>query len=260
MDTTLVTVTLLSLAMAGTLTIVIWRVLRDERRRAEARVAALTQMATHPMERSASISIAPTRTSPPRSVVTHREPTDLPLRHESAAGSGETLMFQQPENASPWGHRVAVMTALALVLASVVLFALAARNHAVTTTSAASPGPQAPAALELLSLRDARDGGTLTITGLVRNPRSAMAQSRVTVTAFAFDENGAFLSSGRALLDVTSLAPGDESPFVVSVPASGTVARYRISFRGEDGRVIAHVDRRQQGAVADSARSNLAGS
>lgn len=257
MDTTLVTVTLLSLAMAGTLTIVVWRVLRDERRRAEARVAALTQMATHPMERSASVSIAPTRPSPPRAAVKRREPSDLPLRHEPLSAAP---MFQQPENASPWGHRLGVMTALALVLASVVLFALAARNRAVTTTSAASPGVQAPAALELLSLRDARDGGTLTITGLVRNPRGAAAQSRVTVTAFAFDENGAFLSSGRALLDVTSLAPGDESPFVVSVPASGTVARYRISFRGEDGRVIAHVDRRQQGALADSARGNVAGS
>ncbi len=152
------------------------------------------------------------------------------------------------------------MAALALALASVVLFGLAARNRAVAAASTASADAHPPAALELLSLRDARDAGTLTITGLVRNPRTGSAQSRVTVTAFAFDENGAFLSSGRALLDVTSLAPGDESPFVVSVPAAGTVARYRISFRGEDGRVIAHVDRRQPRAVADAAHGSVAGS
>ena len=32
----------------------------------------------------------------------------------------------------------------------------------------------------------------------------------------------------------------------MSVPVTETVARYRIGFRGEDGRVIAHVDKRQQ--------------
>jgi hypothetical protein len=50
---------------------------------------------------------------------------------------------------------------------------------------------------------------------------------------------------------VTSLAAGDESPFVVSVPVTDTVARYRIGFRGEDGHVIAHVDKRQQGPIAE---------
>ena len=77
-----------------------------------------------------------------------------------------------------------------------------------------------------------------------------MALSRVTVTAYAFDDKGSFLASGHALLEVTSLAPGDESPFVVSVPVTETVARYRIGFRGEDGRVIAHIDKRQQAPVA----------
>jgi hypothetical protein len=69
-----------------------------------------------------------------------------------------------------------------------------------------------------------------------------------------FDSAGALLASGQALLDVTALGPGDDSPFVVSVPVSGAVARYRIGFRGEDGRVIAHVDKRQRGAVASAAR------
>ena len=104
------------------------------------------------------------------------------------------------------------------------------------------------AGLELLSLRDARQPGSLTITGLVQNPRGGAPLSRVTVTAYAFDDKGAFLASGRALIDVTALSPGDESPFVVSVPVTETVARYRIGFRGEDGRVIAHVDKRQQAA------------
>ncbi len=70
------------------------------------------------------------------------------------------------------------------------------------------------------------------------------------MTAYTFDEKGVFLASGRALIDVTSLPPGDESPFVVTVPVTETVARYRIGFRDENGRVIAHVDRRQQEPMA----------
>jgi hypothetical protein len=108
----------------------------------------------------------------------------------------------------------------------------------------------APAGLELLSLRDARQADALTITGLVHNPRGGSLLSRVTVTAYTFDDKGSFLASGRALIDVTSFAPGDESPFVVTVPVTGTVARYRIGFRAEDGSVIAHIDKRQPAPMA----------
>ena len=45
MDTTLVTVTLLSMGMAAALSVIVWRMLRDERQRSEARVAALAALA-----------------------------------------------------------------------------------------------------------------------------------------------------------------------------------------------------------------------
>jgi hypothetical protein len=61
---------------------------------------------------------------------------------------------------------------------------------------------------------------------------------------FAFDRNGTFITSGRAPIEFLSLAPGDESPFRVSVPNVGEVGRYRVSFRTEAG-VVRHVDRRQ---------------
>ena len=170
-------------------------------------------------------------------------------------------MFAEREVASPWGHRLAVMAGLGLVVASAILFSLTASGrtgarHLAAQGAAAAPtahpaaNPAAAAGLELLSLRDARQPGSLTITGLVQNPRGGTPLSRVTVTAYAFDDTGAFLASGRALIDVAALAPGDESPFVVSVPVTETVARYRIGFRGEDGRVIAHIDKRQQAPVA----------
>lgn len=272
MDTTLVTVTLLSMAMAASLSVIVWRMLRDERRRSEARVVALTAMAARPSNPAARAN-APaarmstpalrgsspvTRASSPAPRASHLAPLDLELEIREApvsAGMSAAPMFAEPEVNSPWGRRAAVMAALGLAAASVILIALTATGQSAApsraATVAAQPGAGAAVAgLELLSMRDSRQPGSLTITGLVQNPRGGAPLSRVTVTAYAFDDNGSFLASGRALIDVTALAPGDESPFVVSVPVTETVARYRIGFRTEDGRVIAHVDKRQQAAVA----------
>ncbi len=247
MDTTLVTVTVLSMGMAAAMSAIVWRMLRIERQRSSARVAALTALTA-----DASATAAPQP----------RVDIDLPMRER--VGADTPAMFVERDPASPWGPRFAVMAAVALILTSVVLFALAARRAQTSPparkASAATAAPvaaSAPGGLELLSLRDSREPVSgagkpagLTITGLVRNPRQGSALNRVTVTAYTFDANGAFLASGRALIDVTALAPGDESPFVVTVPVSDSVARYRIGFRDDAGRVIAHVDRRQQGPIA----------
>ena len=250
MDSALVSVTLLSMAMAGILSTVVWRMLRIERRRSGARVMALAEMAAQ-LDGGAGHAPAPAPPAPSHAV---RPPApaaaDLTLRDAPVSPSA---LFAEPEHASPWGARAAVMSGIALALAAVVLFALSAQQRATVRVSAATKPVAAAAAapaLELLSLHDSRQPGSLTITGLVQNPRGRTMLTRVTVTAFAFDANGAFLASGRALLDITALAPGDESPFVVTVPVTENVARYRIGFRGDDGRVIAHTDRRQPGAVA----------
>jgi len=58
MDTTLVTVSLLSMAMAASLSVIVWRMLRDERHRSDARVVALTTMAAPSANR-----IVPSRSS-----------------------------------------------------------------------------------------------------------------------------------------------------------------------------------------------------
>jgi len=234
--------------MAAALSVIVWRMLRDERQRSDARVAVLAGMTAR-------------NVPAPRQEKT----IDLPIR--SSAPVTMHGMFEEPEATSPWGHRAAVMAGLALVLASVVLFSLAIRDRSAHAARAASPGATgtapgatAPGGLELISLRDARKAESLTITGMVRNPEGGAPLTRVAVTAYTFDDKGAFLASGRALIDVTSLAPGDESPFVVTVPVTDTVARYRIGFRGEDGHVIAHVDKRQPGPIAqvrsDAARAN----
>jgi hypothetical protein len=256
MDTTLVTVTLLSMGMAAALSVIVWRMLRVERQRSDARVNALVAMSARETDRPAPSTPATRgfhQTVQTTAAASSRPETDeLPLRHVPASAGA---MFAEPESVSPWGHRFAVMAGLALVLTMAILVTLtmtdrAAPHASAAVAGAATPGSAAAPGLELLSLRDARDPRSLTITGLVQNPAGGVPLARVTVTAYAFDDKGSFLGSGRAALDVASLAPGDQSPFVVSIPATESVARYRIGFRGEDGRVIAHIDKRQQAPVA----------
>lgn len=101
-----------------------------------------------------------------------------------------------------------------------------------------------------MSLRYAQESDRLVITGLVQNPRGATPISHVVATAFVFGPDGTFLSSGRAPLDFVTLTPGEQSPFVVNVPVTGQVTRYRIGFRTEDGRVLPHVDKRAPDSLA----------
>ena len=111
------------------------------------------------------------------------------------------------------------------------------------------------APLELVSLRHQRQGDTLIVSGLVRNPHAGRAVANVSAIAFSFDRQGAFLASGRAPLDFAKLGAGDESPFSITVPQSASVSRYRVSFRTED-RVVAHLDRRDT-AVLTSSQSQV---
>jgi len=250
-------VTLLSMAMALALSVVVWRMLRDDRRRSDARVQMLRELAAAP-DLSAIVRPPPVPTRPPA-------PVDLPLQvpdTRMTAPRGDSIELRQEvflpaERHSRWRALAAVAGVIALAAAAAVLIALTVRTKSGTMIPARTQAPQtqhvaasSASALELLSLRDAREPGVLTISGIVQNPRGGATLKAVTVTADTFDANGAFLASGHALIDVTTLTPGDRSPFAVSVPASSGVARYRVSFRGEDGHVIEHLDRRPQATTA----------
>jgi hypothetical protein len=172
---------------------------------------------------------------------------DLPLREAPREEvTGVQDLFRETHEPSPWPRRVAVAGGIA-ALVSLAGFGWTQMRapESQPESSIAAPGPASAAtALELLSLRHTNDGNTLTVTGLVQNPKDGTTLSNVQATLFVFGSNGSFLTSGRAALDFTSLVPGDESPFVIRVPISGNVARYRVGFRGRDDQVLAHVDRR----------------
>ena len=129
---------------------------------------------------------------------------------------------------------VAGVVVVLLSLAGIYLF------NRVGGTASASQGP---APLELTSLAHERSGESLKISGLVHNPRAGRAYSDVAAVVFTFDRQGNYLSSGRSGLDFRQLPPGEESPFSITLPSAGAVARYRVSFRTDEA-VIPHLDRR----------------
>jgi hypothetical protein len=236
MEATLVIVTLLSLALAIGMAIVTWRVLQQERARADARVALLEEglAADTPIETTA---------------------------FDTDTFAADRLFVQADTAAGAAGGRSrgmfaigVAMVAIALILAvwSVGrLLAPGADQRAVATAASASASAaagQESAPLELVSLEQTRDGDAFTIRGVVRNPPAGATLDRLAAVVAFFDAGGQQLASVRAPLDFRTLAPGDESPFAVTTSVPAGVARYRVSFRRDEGTIVPHVDRRQQEA------------
>lgn len=193
-----------------------WRLMHQDRLRSAARVAALSD----------AIDEVTVSDVTPTSVEVQAEF----LAHERPVSTGGPLI------------RLAVGVAMTIIL--IATLAVLGIHRTPTTSSAPATAAAAKSpALELLSMRHEREGDALTVTGLVRNDGTGSAD-RLIAVVFVFDRSGNFLTSGRAPIDFLSLAPGDESPFKVSVPNASNVGRYRVSFRTESG-VVKHTDKRQ---------------
>lgn len=235
MESVLIVITLVSLALTIALAVVLARLMRDERRRSEARAAVLREMADavahdHVLEEPV-------------------DELDLPLVAD-VQPAGDLFVHREP--GSVWPRRVAVAAVIAS-LVTVAALALRSTDPSPASVTQANTRPaaaQTEGLLELLSLKQTQGSDRLTIVGLVQNPPDGALLSKVKATALLFGADGAFLASGGAPLDFTVLRPGDESPFVIDVPVTVPVARYRVGFRSEDGRVIGHVDRRTAATMA----------
>ena len=227
----LLLVTVISMLLAVIMSVIAWRVAHEERRRSDARVAAL----------AAEIH------------ETDRTPRLVP----AAAALFET------GSAVRTGPRLATVVGIGvLVFGSLAALAVVLGNgsHASAANPAAVANPanlanpedpgnranakaESPVPLELLALGHERDGDRLTVRGVVRNPSAGREVDRLTAVVFLYSREGGFLASGRAAIESPALGPGGESAFVVVVPGANDVGRYRVSFRTED-RVVPHVDRR----------------
>jgi hypothetical protein len=231
----LLTLTVASLVVAALMSVMAWRIAVMERRRSQARVDGLA--AEIHAGQAANFQ-----------AITYRQGEDLDLRSTAAsspAGS-ERELFGPVHDAAPPSRFATRLTVGVLVLvgalaATVAFPALARRAPVQDPGIAAAPSP-----LELVELAEERDSDTVTVRGVVRNPRSGTRMDELTAVVFLFGSDGAFITSGRAIVKSASLGPGGESPFVVTIGGAKQVGRFRVSFRTDD-RVVAHVDRRVDG-------------
>lgn len=207
MNTILVAITVGSVATAIVMAAWALRLWREQRLRSDVRVALLTEMA--------------------------REHGDPPL---AVAND----LFDAQAEPSAWPRRAAI--AFAVLAAATLAF------FAFNVVDGPLPRPAENTAvghpLELVTLSHAQEAGTLIVRGLVQNPGSGRAQSRAVATAVLLDADGQIVATGRSPLDIARLEPGDESPFVIRIPAPRAVARYRVSFRAADDTPLPHIDRR----------------
>jgi hypothetical protein len=241
-----------SLALAAGMTVVLFRVLREERQRSDARVEALSRMAAGTIWERDMPAFLPEPDAPadhfsalPDESLPDESLTGEMLQGESRQTAAAGTLFAEPEATSPWGPRAAIAGGLAACALTIAALGMAWSS---SSKPAAAPRPSAP--LELVSLNHTQTATGLTVSGRVQNPSGSPQTEALTATVFLFGSDGSFLTSGRAPLDVSSLRPGGESAFVVSIPVNGTVARYRVSFRDSAGHPVAHVDRRTPESLA----------
>ena len=269
MDMTLALITLLSLVVATVMSLVSWRLIRDERARSVARVSALAAtiqdaQVLHDLPLralAAHAALAPADSRAPASRVPSPEsqvPSPESLEHE---------MFASAQAASGRSRLALAATILLLVgtvgSMAVVLGVLGHSGQSVADGRAPVVGEQdgktrapiLPAVpLELVALGHVRDADGLVVRGVLRNPSTGSELDALTAVVLLFNRDGGLVTSGRAAVEAATLEPGGETTFVVTVSGAGDVERYRVSFRSVD-RVVPHVDQREVRSQKSEAKS-----
>jgi hypothetical protein len=266
MEAVLLTVTLLSLTIAICTSVLAWRVMRHERLRSEARIAALTADLAVVEEHGTVRADRPQ--APPVA-------TDLPIHREAVATPpvvGEAVeapqgMFVPGERGRSLSRVAAGVCAAALIVAFVIGSLVWTSDGTRSTASTRRSEPVAPAAaaaaplpLELIALGHEREADRLTVRGVVRGSAPDGEKGPLTAVVLLFNRDGNFIASGRAEVQHGAADPAGERTFVVTVPSAGDVGRYRVSFRTDD-HIVPHVDRRTQAGQlkpeAESGKSQI---
>jgi hypothetical protein len=263
MDMVLLGVTVVSVVVAVAMTVLARNAARAERLRSSARVAALRAAAAAAPESAAAVVAGSVAVAESVAVGEARVPAAWPPLRPSRVAPVRAGSPAEPPSTTTVGDGFLGATAphsdsggrqRNLAMAAAMLFVIAIGGGYWTVFAGRAPGATAASttagqALELVSLRHERRGAKLDVVGLVRNPVAGTRLDKLTAVVFLFDRQGGFLSSTRGSVDYLTLAAGDETPFVISMDAPPSVARYRVSFR-TDGGVVPHIDRRGQEPLA----------
>lgn len=236
MESLLVVVLVVALLVAVAMCLFAWRVLRRDRERSDVRIARLRAMASSPG-------------SSPEPDIRIEPDYEPEIVHQPSVG-----LFAAPQSTagSRWGTFVlVVLVCMSIGAGTVYGLYGSGKTFAWPALSASAP---AAAPLELLSLTHRRDpAGDFIVTGLVQNPLNGRATSGLVAVVYLFDAEGEYFASGKAAIELPTLAAGDQSPFLIRLPNITKVSRYRLGFRMNDGGVFAHVDRRGEPLVGTTA-------
>jgi len=220
----------LSVAVVALAVMLLHRV-RLERRRSDARVAALAAALDDPVWETV--------------LANSREPIEAPV------SQGVSLLVPEEVHSS----RLPAFAIAALVVLGASALLVMGMNRG------ARPSPPiaaaAPSSIELMSMRHALDGETLIVSGLVRNPSTSATPSLSAVVS-VLGRDGQIVARGESPLDPAMLEPGKETHFRVSVPQVAEPGRYRVAFVN-GSHIVPHVDRRadlSRTALANDARGN----
>lgn len=271
MDTILLVITVMSLALALTMSLVAWKVLRADRIRATARMDALRAMALASTQDdpasdlvelgvrdSTELDVADEDPDNLQDFAAADEPWDVlqPPPDGSYRGgpvhAGQDALFDAPSADGVAGRRWLALAAVALLMAAGVATVSALNSPEITAAVAASRAGSSPSGaaathpLELVALHHAIDAadGSFHVTGLIQNPPNGVPQTGLTAVVYLFTDGDQYTATGRTTLNDGELAVGGESSFVVKIPGVTAVRRYRVGFRAPDGTSIPHVDRR----------------
>ena len=156
-------------------------------------------------------------------------------------------LFEDPVERTPsrrWGWMAAAGVAMACIAGVIYVASSGVLGRLAASGGAAKSAASSSSPIELLSLRHATEAGQFVVTGLVQNPPASVTHRGVQAVVYLFDQEGRYFATSRAALESAVLSPGGEAAFVVRVPASADVSKYRVSFQHEDGAAVIHVDRR----------------
>ena len=263
MDILLLGITVVSLIVAFVMSMAAMRLMRDEKQRSAARIAALSVAAKseEPIKPAVSVEAKVERPAPkapwsapkivPAPIAVAAVASELPLNQPKIQPERYSTPEARISHASGFlgasevqreeGGRQKTLAFAATFLFVVLSGGLVWMMAGPRGTTAQAMGPNSP--LELVSLSHQRQDKKLAVSGLVRNPMTGKPIEKLSAVVFLFDRTGTFVTSSRANVDFLKLGAGDESPFVVSLDAPPTVARYRVSFRTDEG-IVPHIDRR----------------
>ena len=184
----------------------IWRMMRDDRRRSEARVAAL----------AAAID-------PP------------------GAADRPGIFDERSRIPSSRHPLLKVAIGFTAVVAVIIVVAMANDLHdEVDRVPKAAPPPS----LALLSMQHERQAETFMVSGVVSNQGASSADG-ISAVIRAFDRAGNTVARVRAPIERQVLTAGERSPFRLAIPHGADISRYRVSFESDAG-LVRHLDRRAQ--------------